>query len=525
MKYFKKLRQNIKQLLLPKRIPTVDTFETGGVVNIDNNIPNQKLDGKEAIFPTAIFSARLGQPRKINILQIREFARSPWVQMVLNVFKKQIESMEWDIVPKDEKDTTDYTEDIKTIKEKLNNINDNHQNISNVMSELITDLGEIDAGVYNLVYSMDSYVISDEVPEYDFRGYITEYKRGLLLKPLGQRTLTQVKAVAGDSFLKQIDLHKNILRYYQYTFRHPRANPTPFEQEEIEYLIMNSKSYSIYGFSPVQTLQQILEVLIQGTRFNKDLYKNSAIPAILIQLLKTDKEGLRKYKRQWDNEFEGKPHKTGLTGLPIDKVHKLASTNRDLEWLNGQQWYKKIVFGVFGVSPTEAGFFENANKSNDEGQARVTVRNALKPYMKKLENSTTNRIFPEILQKEETGLKFIFIAKDQVQEQIKFQQAMEELKNAVITINEYRNIKGQDPVAWGDEPYTGFSKQEGDESDSFSNTERDSNKDEKEEDSNKDKENSNKEKPMDSEKKEFDKKIKKARMDGFIAAKQGVEVI
>jgi len=141
----------------------------------------------------------------------------------------------------------------------------------------------------------------------------------------------------------------------------------------------------------------------------------------------------------------------GFINWSIENFHKLIESNRDLEWLEGQKWYFKLVFAVFGVSPTESGFFENSNKSNDEGQARVTVRNAIKPYLQLLENQHTTRTITEILQDENHGLKFKFLPKDHVQEQIEFEQQMIEIDHGALTVNEYRQFKGKDPVEWGDE--------------------------------------------------------------------------
>ena len=115
-----------------------------------------------------------------------------------------------------------------------------------------------------------------------------------------------------------------------------------------------------------------------------------------MSLPKLPKDQLKKLKRGWNNEYQGKPHKVGFINWTIDAFHQMNNTNRDLEWLDGQQWYFKIVFAVFGVSPTEAGFFENSNKSNDEGQERTTIRNAVKPYLRVLSTTITKRIISEI---------------------------------------------------------------------------------------------------------------------------------
>lgn len=447
MTFLNKLRNNIHYLTSEKANPNLPTQDVG-ITRVGFSQPTER----EAIYPQWFFSSRLGQPRSYDPVKLREFSKSAWVQMVLNTFKKEISTIEWRIVPEDENDGIDYKEDIKTVTDFLNNINNNEQSVNDINSEVVTDIGEIDAGVWNYVYSSDSYDIGD-VPVYDAYGKEIESERGLVLRPFGSRTLTQIKSVDGASILKQVDIHKNLLRYYQYSFKHPRQNPTMFEPEEMTYLLLNSKSYSIYGFSPVQSIQQVLELLIQGTRYNKDMFVNNAIPDLLVGIPHLDDVKLKKLKRLWNKEYQGKPHQVGFINWAIEKIHKLSDSNRDMEWLDGQKWYFKIVFAAFGVSPTEAGFFENANKSNDEGQARVTVRNAIKPYLSIFEKNHTNKTIPEILQKEVTGLKFKYFPKDHVQEKVEFEQSKWEIENGAQTINEYRKSKGKEPVEWGDEPF------------------------------------------------------------------------
>ena len=445
-----KLLNNASSLISNKgNISISNPKEVLGYTTI--SLSDEQLEGRQAIYPQWFFSARLGQPRGVDTQKLRNFAQSAWVQMVLNTFKKQIYSMEWEIVNADEKDKTDNSEKIKRVTEFFNNINVNNDSINNIDSEIITDVAEIDAGCYNYVYTANSYDIG-EIPIYDMVGRIVGGEPGLVLKPFGKRELVQIKTADSATFLKQVDLHKNLIKYYQYSFKHPRLNPTPFEKAEISYVMMNRRSYSVYGFSPIQSLQQVLELLIQGTRYNKDVYTNNAIPDILATLPKLPAPELKKLKRLWNNEFKGKPHQIGFVNFPIENFHKLAESNRDLEWLDGQKWYFKLVFALFGVSPTEAGFFENANKSNDSGQEKVTVRNALRPYIKVVENNHNNYSIKEFLQEEKPGIKFQYKLKDDILEKIEFEQDMLELDHKTLTINEFRKKKGREDVEWGDKP-------------------------------------------------------------------------
>lgn len=404
---------------------------------------------KLPVFPEWFFTARIGQPRSLNVVKIRTFSRSPWIQMVLNTIKKEVTNIEWEIIKKDTNDNTDYTQMIQDGTNFLNQLNSEMESFDDLSSMSITDLGEIDADVSVNVFSVDSYEYKD-APIIDDLGNIIGTEKRNVLKPFGQRKLIEVRPADSSTFLKQIDVYRRLQAYYQYSFKNPRTNPIRFEPAEVNYTLMNKKSYSIYGFSPVQAIQQVLELLIQSTRWNKEFYKNNAIPDGALTLPGADEASMKQFKREWFKEAKGKPHK--MLFLNVDsKFQNFGQSSRDMEWLEGQKWYHWLVFAMFGVSPVEAGFHENVSQGNTDGQERITVKNAIKPYLQ-LRERTANRILKEFFQTEELPIEFKYFPKDHTQEKIEHEQDMAKLDRGVITINEYRIEHGMDEVDWGSEP-------------------------------------------------------------------------
>lgn len=407
------------------------------------------LDQKLPVFPEWFFTARLGQPRSINITQIRTFARSPWIQMVLNTIKKEISTIKWDIVQKDPDAAKGNEADIQKAKDFLEKMNEEQESIADLGSMAVTDVGEIDACAWVNVFSKGSYDFK-ESPIMDDLGNIKGSEERLVLKDFGSRELLQVRPADASTFLKQIDIYRRLHAYYQYSFKNPRTNPIRFEPAEVNYLWLNKKSYTLYGYSPVQAIQQVLELLIQSTRWNKDFYKNNAIPDGMVSMPGVDPKSMKRYKEKWNSSVKGKPHK--LVFVNVDsKFTAMAPSSRDMEWLEGQKWYHELVFAVFGVSPVEAGFHENVSKGNTDGQERITVRNAIKPYMSMIEKIVNNRILPELFQNEKLDIEFKYFPKDHSLEKIEHEQSMQELDRGALSINEFRKAKGKVPVPGGDE--------------------------------------------------------------------------
>jgi len=424
---------------------TLDTYGFNAT-----NTPKDDPAGKLSIYPAWFFSAKLGQPRNINTLELRDFAKSPWIQMVLNTIKKEILTIDWDVLKKDVKDDVDVSGYIKELKSFFEDINSEHETISDISSQAITDVGEIDSGVWQKVFTKDSYEEKD-VTLTDNIGNEVGTNRMMMLKDFGKRDMIEIRPADSSTFLIDVDRFRRLRWYWQYSFKNPMQNPIAFEPDEIVWLMMNQKTYSVYGFSPVQAIQQVLEVLIQSTRWNKDFFKNNAIPDGIVGLENANPDSMKRFKTMWNQEAKGRPHKLLFHNTKVN-FSSFNPTSKDMEWLQGQKWYFHLVFAVFGVSPAEAGFYEDVNRSAQEGQERVTVKNAIKPYLKMLENAINKSIIPEFFQEDDPPVKFEFKPVDHTEEQIEHTQAMDQLDRDVITINEIRQKKGMEPVEWGDVP-------------------------------------------------------------------------
>jgi phage portal protein BeeE len=164
----------------------------------------------------------------------------------------------------------------------------------------------------------------------------------------------------------------------------------------------------------------------------------------------SDKDELERFKAYWKTEIQGKAHKMAISNSVDANFIKFRMTNSEMEWLEGQKWYFHIVFGAYGLSPQEVGFYENSNKSTGESQERITIKNAIKPYLELIRAKINREILPELVGHDK--IQFKWFLKDSASEKIEFDQTMQKLINNVYTINEVRKLEGLEPVEWGDKP-------------------------------------------------------------------------
>lgn len=425
-------------------------FVLGSIFGDDENREKEKLP----VFPEWFFSARLGQPRRANLLEIRSFAQSPWCQMAINTIKKEVAQVPYEIFidnPKNPKDDIkNYSEDVRKIEQFFEKVNSNGEDIYDIIKTAITDIAEIDGGVWTKVYTESSYTM-EEVEMVDELNKPMGKKEIKVLKPFGQRELVGLWYGDGATFLFDIDAFRRVRGFWQYSFMNPKIMPLFFWKDEVCYFQMNRRSYSLYGFSPVMSAQQEIELMIQSTRYNKDFFTKNMIPDGMVGVEDADEDSLKRLKTDWAQKVQGKPHKLMFVNSKIN-LEQFNRTNQEMQWLDGQKWYYHLILAQFGLSPAEVGFHEDVNRSTQEGQERVTVRNAIKPYLDTFQKKINADIIPEILQKENPVLKWRFVPEDHVAEKVKFDQDMQELNAGTMTINEYRRERGREDVDWGDKP-------------------------------------------------------------------------
>jgi len=368
---------------------------------------------------TWFWTANLGVPRQTDILELRKYAKSCWVQMVKNAIKKQVMTCEWDILAEDEEeDVNAYEKDVEKVKMLLNQPNRNGDTFWSLWTPFVDDVLDLDAGVI-------------------WKGRNSKGE------------LVELFSYDGSRFLYDIDEHGIINGFYQYSYRSPKSKPIFFEKKEIIYGKLNNTNEQFpYGWSPLQSIQQEVELMIQSTRYNKEFFLNNAIPDGIVSVpMQFDQ--LERFRADWEQQVKGKPHKLIFHNSEADFT-PLRVNNKDMEWLEGQKWYFHLVFGVYGLSPQEVGFYENSNTDTQAGQERITVKNAIKPYLKLIEDKINNDIIPDLVGHNE--IKFKFFPNDHDQEKEEHAQTMAKLAANVYTINEVRAMEGKDSVEWGDTP-------------------------------------------------------------------------
>jgi len=417
-----------------------------------------------------LYKPPYGYPRMVDIPTIRALSKSSYVFMVTSTIVDGVASIDWDIVPKEksepDKDETDeeIVEDyhkpqidlntvkhIKEVKEFFNNPNGNEESFEYLIRAVVRDILEIDAGVWVKVFNKAGKMVQlfardggTFLKNPDIHGYLGN--KAEYITPI-QFTTEKDKENHYDT------VYKTNAAYFQYGW--VAMMPIPFGRREIVYMMRNPRSDSIYGRSPVEILQDVIQTLIYGATFNLDYYINNNMPDGVIQLMGANQEQINAFRERFEQQFKKQDswgnwrkifHKFPISNQEV-KFTPFSLKPADMQIISQQQWFSKLVWACFGVTPSELGFTENSNRATELVQSRVFRRKAIKPLIKVLEYHINTQIMPEFGYDD---IEFKFNDYDLTEDIERHKLFEVQLRNNIKTINEVREDMGLYPIEGGD---------------------------------------------------------------------------
>lgn len=360
-------------------------------------------------------------------------------------------SIKWDIVPKEENANEGH---IKEVKDFFDNPNSNYENLKYIFRGCVRDIIHLDSGIINKIF--------------DRGGRLTE----IYAKDGGQFTVNPdmfgtfrdkqdfipIESVSMGN-INQMDMNitqylRDNAAYFQYAMV-GGGRMVPFGKREIVYMKRNPLTNSMYGWSPIQSLSDVLNSLIYAVQHNKEQFTEDTIPKGFVQMTGANIDDIKDFKSQWVNQMR-KKDKYGnwlknFFKIPIvgsdAKFVRLGWTNEELQLITQQQWFSKLVWGSLGVPPSELGFTEDSNRAVGTTQKKVIRRRTVLPILDLLEYSINSQIIPEFGYED---IKFQFNREDNDEEREKSEIYEKQIKAGFRTINEIREERGDKPIDGGD---------------------------------------------------------------------------
>jgi len=443
-----------------------------------DSLSEQTRDGiNKAFIPKFLYKPPYGYPRFANMGYVRYLATTPYVDMCIKTIIDELASIEWDIVSNDGMEELSDEAEIENIRNFFLNPNTNHETFEQVFIRMpVRDLLEVNSGVLNKVYNMKGELVevvardgATFTKNPDIHGMYTERDDIILpskivgdevnpnyLNPWSEMTSTSARERAA---------------YFQYGWISGPI-PVPFGKKEIIWIEAMKRTDDYYGFSPVQILQKSLQMLMYMVESDLDYYNDNNVPKGIIGLDDSDSNEIEAFKEQWfesqriRDEFGNWKkimHKVPITNK-TPQFTRIEFSSSEMQVIEKQKWYTKMVWSSFGVTPTELGYTEEASgAANQIVQSKVFRKKAINPILRNLEASYNMHIVSEF---EYTGTvktdsgktitrpkyKFVFKTFDIDDEKAKYELYNLQTESAIKTINEVRTEEGLEEVEWGNEP-------------------------------------------------------------------------
>lgn len=355
----------------------------------------------------------------IDFQALRRFSTQYDVaRAAINRRKRQLNGLEWDIVAAEEDDKTDYSSTIKQLKKDFKAVGGYRVRFRELLDTMVDDLLVLDA--------------------------VAIYKRPNLggslyqLKPVDAATIVLDLDEDGGTPMPPDVAYKQIIRGKQVA---------EFTADEMYYEMMNSRTYTPYGLSPLETLVLGVSSALKSELFNLHMLTEGNIPEGFFGVPESwTPNQIKEFQALWDAALAGDTRATSkLKFVPSGKGatgYEPAVKPSDMKYKELQEWLMMKTCMLFEIQPQELGFTDTVNKSTGEVQQNIGLNSGLVPLARFFEE-----IFTDVVQEDmgHENLKFKYTGLDFTDEKRDAEVAEIKIRSGQTTVDEVRQKRGDKP--------------------------------------------------------------------------------
>lgn len=421
----------------------------------------------KAYIPNFFYRAPFGYPRYKDLNYFRQLAASIYVDMCVTAIIDEVCSIEWEIVAEDRagNEVLGKEKDIERIQDFFYNPNTNKESWEMIVRMMLPDLLELNSGimvkVFNMFGEMVEIVARDGMAftkNPDPYGFYTNRADLILIKNILGESEEQTQQM--DYPAIQMEMEAEAAQqegaYFQYGFN-TGARPIPFGRREIVWFEKKVRTDNLYGRSSMEILSKTVQTLIYAVESQLEYFNDNQIPPGVLGFDGMSAEDLKAFGLQWIQQqkvqddlgnWKRANHKLPMVNK-MPKFERLGFTNQELELIESQKWWSKLVWGAFGITATELGFTEDAKGSaNQIVQSSIAKKRIIYPLLRLIEYHVNTEIIPEFGVE---GIRYKYKIFDVDEETKKWGLYKMQTESDLKTINEIRNAEGLDDVEWGDQ--------------------------------------------------------------------------
>lgn len=366
-----------------------------------------------------------------NVRILRRYSMiNPWIRALIDKIRMKVSQADISVVPLDTKKKYDKTM-LALFEHILKHPNEQRQNWGELLGSTLEDVLVLDRGV--ITKDMDA-----------------------------KRHAHHLYAEDGGNLRIYPNWDGNP-KTIRYLWDPPEGGQKKGLRNDEAIVICRNPATYRFGLSPVQTLIDTIQRDMDASMAVSDTVTQKP-PAQMIHLQGASDSAVRAFRSVYDTEIAGKK-KLMFAGGEGD-IKAIPFVYKDGEWLPWLSYLVQIMAAVFQMSPQSVGFLLDANKSNSQTQKDREIDDSLVPLMLTLEQYLNNEFVADYAPRDKFGMPDlaalnIGIVFPKISDQARFVnlQDTEDLAKAMLaglpsmTINEMRQMRGQEDVPGGDNFY------------------------------------------------------------------------
>ena len=301
----------------------------------------------------------------------------------------------------------------------------------------------------------------------DFRGFIEPVVEDLLTLDAGcvEKEFTYGDQVAylwdvdGGTFKVSTiwDGNPDEPRYFWYPDGTEQAS---MKDRELIYMMDNPATYRVVGLSPLETLKMAIDSELGASAYN-DRQMRAPTPDGFLNLGENARpEQVEDFKKFWRQEVSGQGALAILGGTKNANFVKFRESNRDMQFLEWQEYLVRKIAAVFQLSPMDLMLERDVNRSTGEVQRENTEDRGQKPTMGLVSGYLTREVvWDEGFGGMDNNLQFVFTALNLRETMTRAQIDRYAVAGmATKSVNEARRDAGRPPIGDPNDESNPFNK-------------------------------------------------------------------
>lgn len=355
----------------------------------------------------------------INQQTLRDFSVSyPIARACIDHLKSSITQLHWDITTED-KEIEPELETVSLLKQFFKKPNA-YDNVRTFLEQIIEDY---------LV--LGSVALERQYKGTDIVAYLPVDSSTILLKADSKGRLPLYPEIAFEQWVQGTKVCE-------------------LTTKDLKYCVKNSRTNSVYGLSPLESLIIQVKSALNGALYNYEFYESGNMPEGLLGVPESwDKKKIEEFQTYFDSLLSGDmsaqrrlkfvPGEIARNYVPIKKPN-------DLPFEKFEMWLLQQTCAMFGVQPQDIGFTADVNRSTAESQNDKSHERGKRPLADFIEETFTE-IVQNDLKYPSYCFKFIDIDPKDRREEAEIEKIR--LESGVLSVDEVRINEGMKPIGLG----------------------------------------------------------------------------